>query len=195
MNRYPHSIALALFVVLTAALTWPQALYLSTRVSTHQDALFSIWRLTWVAHAIRADPRHLFDANIFYPHLRTLAYSDATLFEGLIAAPWLWMHVSPILVYNALLLGGMVTSGATMFLLVRYLTGNIPAALLSGAIFTIAPYRIEHFMHLELQWTAWMPLTLLAVHRVFDRGWLRDGIAVGLLLWLQTSPASTTASI
>src|SRR5207302_1943301 len=112
---------------------------MGTRVAAHDDALFSIWRLAWVAHALRVDPRHLFDANIFYPHLRTLAYSDAMLFEALLSAPWLWAHVNPILVYNLLLIGGIVASGMGMFLLVRSLTRNDDAALVSAAIFTLAP--------------------------------------------------------
>ncbi len=59
----------------------------------------------WIAHALVTSPLHLFDANIFYPAKDTLAYSDATLLEGLLAAPFLWMHVSPVLVYNVLLPG------------------------------------------------------------------------------------------
>ena len=38
------------------------------------DPLFSIWRLGWVAHQLVTDPRHLFDANIFYPNKPTLAF-------------------------------------------------------------------------------------------------------------------------
>ena len=44
-----------------------------THLPGHSDALFSIWRLSWIAHAMARDPSHLFDANIFYPHTRTLA--------------------------------------------------------------------------------------------------------------------------
>ena len=63
-------------------MTWPVALHLGTRVPGHDDPLFSIWRLSWIAHALVHEPSHLFDANIYYPHVRTLAYSDAMLFEG-----------------------------------------------------------------------------------------------------------------
>jgi hypothetical protein len=186
VKRHPIVAAAAFFAALTILLTWPQALHLSTRVATHQDSFFSMWRLAWVAHAIRTDPRHLFDANIFYPHVRTLAYSDATLLEGILGAPLFWAHVSPLFAYNALLLGAIAASGIAMFLFVRDLTGNLAAAFLSGAIFTLAPYRIEHFMHLELQWTMWMPLTLWAVHRLFRRESLRQGAVVGVMIWLQT---------
>ncbi|PWT81645.1 MAG: hypothetical protein C5B57_10085 [Blastocatellia bacterium] len=177
--------ATALLIALTVMVTWPQALHLNTMVVAHDDTLLSMWRLGWIAHALKADPGHLFDGNIFYPNVHTLAYSDATLLEGLIAAPWLWAGTNPVLVYNLLLLGGIVSSGIGMFVLVRHLTNNPDAALVSAVIFTIAPYRIEHVMHLELQWTVWMPLTLLAIHRLFEEGSMRWGIAAGMLLSLQ----------
>ena len=184
-RRNSVSGATLLVCALVLLVTWPQARYLGTRVVAHDDPLLSIWRLEWLAHALLTDPTHLFDANIFYPHVRTLAYTDATLLEGLVAAPWLWAHVNPVFVYNVLLFGGMVLSGLGMFLLVRQLTGNADAALVSAAIFAVAPYRIAHLMHLELQWTMWMPLTLWALHRVFDEGSIRHGVMAGVFLAMQ----------
>ena len=183
--RRPLPAAIALLAALTVIITWPAALHLGTRVPGHDDPLFSMWRLAWVAHALPHDPRHLFDANIFYPHLRTLAYSDAMLFEGIVAAPFLWAGMNPVVIYNLMFFAGIVSSGAGMFVLVRYLTRDIGAALVAAVIFTVAPYRIEHFIHLELQWTVWMPLALWAVHRTFDGGGFRFGALTGLFLWLQ----------
>jgi hypothetical protein len=106
------------------------------------------------------------------------------LFEGIVAAPFLWAGMNPVVVYNLMFFAGIVSSGAGMFVLVRYLTGDIGAALVAAVIFTVAPYRIEHFIHLELQWTVWMPLALWAVHRTFDGGGFRFGALTGLFLWL-----------
>jgi len=177
--------ALALLTALTIILTWPQVLHLSSHTARHDDPLFSIWRLSWVAHALPNDPAHLFDANIFHPRRLTLAFSDAMPLEAAIAAPWLWAGVNPVLVYNVLLLGGIVISGLGMFVLARYLMNDADAALVSAAIFTLVPYRVEHFMHLELQWTVWMPLTLWAIHRAYSEASLRFGALAGVLLWLQ----------
>jgi len=177
--------ATLLLIALTVMITWPQTLHLATAVPDHDDPYLSMWRISWLAHALQRDPRQLFDGNIFYPHSLTLAFGDATLLEGVMAAPWLWAHANLVAVYNVLLLAGIVSSGVGMFLLVRYLTNDADAALVSAAVFTLAPYRIEHFMHLELQWTVWMPLTLWAIHRVFDEPSMRRGVAVGVLLGLQ----------
>jgi len=171
---------------LTVMLTWPQALHLGSYVSPYPDPRLSIWRLSWLAHMLKGgDLSRLFDGNIFYPNPGSFAYSDATLLEGLIAAPFLWAHLNPVAVYNVLLLAGIVTSGIGMFVLVCYLTSDPDIALVSATIFTLVPYRVEHFMHLEMQWTVWMPLSMWAIHRAFDRGTLRSGQLAGLFLSLQ----------
>jgi hypothetical protein len=177
--------AFALLTALTVILTWPQALHLGSHTVRHDDPWFSIWRLSWVAHALPNDPAHLFDANIFHPHPLTLAFSDAMPLEAAIAAPWLWAGVNPVLVYNVLLFGGIVSSGLGMFVLARSLIDDADAALVSAVIFTLVPYRVEHFMHLELQWTVWMPLTLWAIHRAYSEASFRFGALAGVLLWLQ----------
>jgi hypothetical protein len=165
--------------------TWPQARHLSTHIAAHHDAYFSIWRLGWIAHALAAQPLHLFDANIFHPAAHTLAYSDATLLEGVIGAPLFWAGASPALVYNLLLLAGFAGSGLGMFVLARHLTHATGPALVAAAAYTMLPYRIEHFMHLELQWAMFVPLTLWALHRAVDESSWRWGIVAGLFLWLQ----------
>ena len=148
------------FSVLAVALTWPQVRHLDS-VPDMGDPLFSIWRIAWVSHQIVRDPLRLFDGNMFYPERLTLTYSDSVIVPALMSAPLFWMGVHPVLTYNLLLLSGFVFSGVTMFLLVRALTGRIDAALIAGAIFALYPYRYEHYPHLELQMTMWMPLTLV----------------------------------
>jgi len=177
--------ATAFATVLAVFVTWPQARHMSTSIFSHHDPYFSIWRLAWVAHALSTSPGHLFDANIFYPATGTLAYSDATLLEGVLAAPFFWLHVSPLLIYNTLLLAGFAGSGIAMFVLARHLTGATGPSLVSAAVFTLAPYRIEHVMHLELQWAMWVPLTFWAIHRAVDDGSWRFGVLAGLSIWLQ----------
>lgn len=172
-------VVLAVFTALTALMTMPQVLRLSTSVADHEDPLLSIWRLSWIAHQLPRDPLHLFDGNIFYPERRTLAFTDAVLLPGLVAAPLHWLGVSPILIYNLLLLGGFVLSGAATYLLVHSLTGSSAAAWLAGIVFAFAPYRFAHYEHLELQLAFWMPLALWSAHRTLAHGRWRDGLLTG----------------
>lgn len=187
MSRRLSGIAGATLVVtaLSVFVTWPQALFLSSRLAAHHDAYFSIWRIAWIAHALATSPLTIFDANIFHPATATLAYSDATMLEGLVGAPLLWAGLPPTLVYNLLLLGGFIGSGVAMFVLARHLTGRTGPSLVAAAIFTMLPYRIEHFMHLELQWAMFVPLTFWALHRAVESTSWRWGALAGLFLWLQ----------
>ena len=177
--------AAAAFTALTAVMTWPQVLHLGSQATPHQDVYFNMWRLRWIAHALATSPTRLFDANIFFPEPRTLTLSDAMLVEGLIAAPLTWLGLEPVLVHNLMLLGAIAFSGAAMFALVRYLTGSRGAGLIAGIVFCFAPYRVEHYMHMELQWAMWSPLALLALHRAYDTGRWRDGLAAGACIALQ----------
>ena len=174
-----------LIIALTALLTWPQAEHLSSKLSPHFDARFSIWRLGWIAHSLITAPTHIFDANIFYPARTTLAYSDTVMLEGVLAAPLFWLGVSPVLIYNLTLFAGIVGSGMAMYLLAREVTVSAGAALVAAAVFTMLPYRTEHFMHLELQWSMFVPLTFLALHRAVERESVGYGIAAGVCIWLQ----------
>jgi hypothetical protein len=173
-----------LFVALSVFMTWPQAASLDSVPDTG-DPLFSIWRLCWVVHQIPRDPLHLFDANIFYPELRTLAYSDAMLVPAALAAPLLLLGVHQLAVYNILLLLSFVAAGVSAYALVRRLTGDRPAAIVSGIAFAFYPFRFEHYPHFELQFSFWMPLALLALHRTLETRRVRDGVLTGLLVGLQ----------
>jgi hypothetical protein len=175
----------ALFAALTVVMTWPQAARLASSAQEHQDVYFNMWRFAWVAHALASSPSHFFDGNIFYPEPRALTFSDAMPIEAFAAAPLLWAHVPPVLVHNLLLLGGIILSAAGIFMLASSLTGSSAAGTTAGIIFAFAPYRFEHYMHMELQWTVWMPWAFWALRRALDTGRMRDGALVGLFTALQ----------
>ncbi len=146
------------------------------------DPLFSMWRMAWVRHAVAANPRHLFDANIFYPLPSTLTYSDSMILPALASAPLAWVHVHPVVAYNLMLLAAFVLSGAAAYGLARGLGGGVAAGWITAVAFTLAPFRMNHFSHLELQMTIWMPIVLFAMHRVLTAGspGYAGALAVGL---------------
>lgn len=172
------------FAALAAVLTWPQAAHLATRAVEHQDVYFNMWRLAWVSHAL-ASSADLFGGNIFYPEPRALTFSDALIVEALLASPLLWAGLPPVLVHNIILLGGIVLSGAGAFVLARHLTGSAGAGLVAGMVFAFAPYRFDHYMHLELQWAVWAPLALLSLDRAVTTAAWRWGLLTGLCAALQ----------
>ena len=90
------AVVLAVFAVLTAALTYPLA-FKTGHVGRVGDAdgQFSIWNVAWVARTLLVDPLHVYDANIVYPHRGTLAYSEGNLGTGLLAVPAYWATGNP----------------------------------------------------------------------------------------------------
>ena len=153
------------FVALTTFITWPQARDLAGTAGLHGDALFSVWRLAWIAHQLPRDPAALFDANIFWPVRNTLAFSDAILLPGALLAPAHWLGAPPLVVYNVFLLASYVLCGVAMCALVRRLTVSWLAGLLAGVSFAFCTHRLEHFERLELLTSFWMPWCLLALHK------------------------------
>jgi hypothetical protein len=133
------------------------------------DPLFSVWRIGWVNHQLFTDPRHLFDANIFYPERLTLTLSDPIVLPALMGTPLLAAGVHPVVAYNVLLLSAFWFSGVAVYLLVERLTASPRAAFIAGLIYACCGYRFEHYSHLELQMTQWMPLGLLVLHLLIVR--------------------------
>jgi hypothetical protein len=179
------ALTLILFTVLTAVMTYPQVLHMEDGVHDPGDPLMVTWILSWVGHQLPRAPAHLFDANIFYPERNTLAYSETLVVPGAIAAPLHWLGVSAIVVYNLVFLSGFAISGVGVALLVRRLTGSVGAAILAGIVFAFPPYRIDHYAHLQLQQTQFIPLSLWAFHRLLDAGRVRDGLRLGAFIACQ----------
>jgi Dolichyl-phosphate-mannose-protein mannosyltransferase len=179
------ALTLALFVALTAVMTWPQVLRMSDGIHDPGDPLMVTWVLSWVAHQLPIAPAHIFDANIFYPERNTLAYSETLLVPGLLSAPLAWLGVGPILIYNLVFLSGFALSGVGVALLVRRLTGHSGAAIVAGLVFAFLPYRIDHYAHLQLQQTQFIPLALWAFHRLLATNRLRDGVLLGVFTTCQ----------
>ena len=171
--------ALLFYTLLTAVMTYPQVLHLRDGVHDDGDPLLNAWALAWVAYQLPAAPAHIFDANIFYPERRTLAFSETLIAPALAAAPLRWVGFGPIVVYNIVFLSGFIVSGLGVALLVRRLTGRPSAAIVAGLVFAFLPYRIDHYAHLQLQQTQFLPFALWAFHRLLSSGRLRDGILFG----------------
>ena len=169
----------ALYTALAAVMTYPQVLHLTDTVHDDGDPLLNAWAITWVAHQLPRAPAHIFDANIFYPERRTLAFSKTLLAPSLIVAPLHWIGVGPLLVYNIVFLSGFVLSGTGVALLVRSLTGGGLAGFAAGLVFAFLPYRIDHYPHLQLQQTQCLPFAFWAFHRLLRTHALRDGLLFG----------------
>lgn len=178
------SLALLALCAVAAVLLHPQLARMRA-VPDLGDPLFSIWRLGWVYQQVRGDERGLFDANIFHPEPLTLTYSDSMLLPATAAVPLQAAGLHPVVIYNILLIASFVVSGWAAFFLVRHLTGDWSTAVVAGLLFGFYPYRFEHYAHLELQMTMFMPWALLALSRFAETHGFRWLLVAAVLLVAQ----------
>ncbi len=177
--------ALLLFVVLSLVLTYPLPFHLADGVEDRQDALLNVWITAWDGHQLLHDPLHLFDANIFYPYPRTLAYSELLLGNGLLALPITAVTGNPVLGYNVALLLSFVLSGLGTYLLVLRLTRSPGAGLVAGTIFAFSAYRMTNLAQAQLLTTQWMPFALLSLYELMRRPRARHVATLVLFFCLQ----------
>ena len=167
-------------------MTWPQAAQLATRAHEHQDVFFNMWRLSLdraraLHRPIAAVRRqHLLsraaDADLLRRDARGGRWSGAASLERASRRCWSTTCCSS---------AASSLSGAGMFVLARHSDRQPAAGVIAGIVFAFAPYRFDHYMHMELQWTVWMPWAFWALQRTLETGRWRFGALTGLFVALQ----------
>jgi len=183
--RRELALVLAGFSGLATLLTLPLALHpgsQSYEIASNFDAQFSVWNVAWVAHALLVDPLGVFNANIFYPHKWTLAYSETNLGAGALATPIYWATRNPYAAHNLVVVISFVMSASATYYLIRHLTGERRAAVVGAVCFAFCPHVLAHLAHIQLLMTAGLPLGLLAFHRLADRPTAPRGAVLGLVM-------------
>jgi hypothetical protein len=166
---------LAFFAVLTGLLTYPLSLSPgSTSITNDPDVHTMVWTLAWDAHAFLRQPFSIFDANIFYPYERTLAFSENLIGSAFFAAPVIWLTDNPVLAMNVVALLSCVLCGVGAFVLGRQLGLSIAASLVCGIIFAFSPARFLRFPQLHLTAIQWLPFSLAFLIAYVEHGRARD---------------------
>ena len=184
-------LATGAYLLIAVVMTWPLARGLGRDVAWDLgDSLLNMWILAWDAEQLKAIAggevsriRTFFDANIFHPAPRALAFSEHLFAQAVQVFPVYAATRNVILCYNLLFLSTFVLCGLGTFLLVRELTGNTSAAFLAGLLFAFAPYRFAQSSHLQVVSAQWMPFALYGFRRYFVTGRRRAlaGAAAALL--------------
>jgi len=176
-------VASAVAVLLAVTLTWPIAGRLGSagRIDSG-DGRHGVWNVAWVAHALTTAPSTLFDANIFYPHRQTLAYSESNIIAGLVATPVWAATKNPYASYNTVVLLAFAGAALSAFLLVRVIGGSRLGAGVAGVVYGFSPYMFAHVPHIQLLMTFGPPLSLAAMHHFTKAPSLRRGALLGVAL-------------
>ena len=122
-------------------MTWPLVTGVGHlgRTQNSGDARVSVWNVAWVAHALLTKPFDLFDANIYYPHRRTLAFSEANIGAGTLAVPAWWLTSNPFAAHNTVVLFAFFASVVFTWLLARRLTRDDAASATAAVLFAFCP--------------------------------------------------------
>jgi hypothetical protein len=185
-NRQADLATIALFLVLTLVMTYPLALHLGSGVRDLGDPLLNSWILAWDARQItRLDISSFFDANIFFPNYRTLAYSEHLFVEALVALPVRLVSENPVLAHNLVLLFAFITSALGMYALATHLTRCRVCGFVAGLIYAFSPFMFSHFVHVQVVMAGGIPMTFLFLHRFFEAGRTKDACLFALFYSLQ----------
>ena len=185
-NYRAHIAVLGLFMVLTIFMTYPQSIKMNSAVRNHGDPLLNTWIIAWDVHKITTgDIKNLFHTNMFYPHQRTLAFSEHLFTQALIGLPMMLFSKNPILTYNFVLLFSFLISGYGMYLLCVHLIQNQFAGIIAGIIFAFSPFMFDHIGHLQLITAGGIPLSFLFLHRFLNHEKRKHLILFSLFFVLQ----------
>ena len=178
--------ALVVCLALAVLHTWPLATNpggLSR--NDNADTMLNEWTVAWVAHQAPRAPLHLFDANIFFPEPRTLAFSEHLVVQGAMAAPVLWLGASPVLAYNLLILAGLALSAWAMWIVVRRWTGSTAAGAVAGSLLAFNAHTLTRLPHLQALHLEFLPFVPLALDNLIERRRVRDAVMLGVAAALQ----------
>jgi hypothetical protein len=182
-------------VLLAVLTTWPLVLHMGSRISPDLgDPVRTAWEVAWVGHAMLHSPLHIFDANAFYPHPLSLAFSDSLLGYGPTALLGSGT-VAALVRYNLLFLFAYALCVFGAYLLAREIGLGRLGAAAAGIAFGYAPYRVTEAGHLHVISSGGIPLALFLLLRGYRRssgplvlaGWLVSAwqVSLGFTLGMQ----------
>lgn len=175
-SALPAWVVAILLLVLTLAITWPLGAQISSSLpGDYGDPVFVSWVIGWVAGQLTqalTQPSALggfWDANIFFPEARTLAFSEHFVGQTLLVLPVYWATGNLILTYNIAFLASFVLTGLGTFLLTRAMTHSANAAWFAACVAAFNEYRLLYEVaHLHVLSIHWFPFALLALYRYFE---------------------------
>ncbi|MGA9635840.1 MAG: hypothetical protein WBQ41_11450, partial [Solirubrobacterales bacterium] len=160
MNRREVGLAALGACLLAIVMTWPLVLHLGSTVPRDiGDPLAEAWQPAWGGHALIHQPLHFFDANRFWPTKYSLAFGDALVGyapAGLIGSG---PHAAMVR-YDLLFIFAYALAFFGAYLLARELGLGPLGAVVAGAAFAYAPYRLEQDGHLQVISSGGIPLAI-----------------------------------
>jgi hypothetical protein len=169
MRRFrPSVLAGALYLLVSAAMTWPLVLNLGTLVANDLgDPLLNMWIFSWNARTLPLTEQW-WNMPMFFPAYGVTAFSEHLLGLSPITTPLLLATNNPVLTYNVTLFLSFPLAALAGHALGWSLTKRHDAALITGLAFAFAPYRAAQLAHVQVLSSYWMPLAMVGLIRYFE---------------------------
>ena len=173
--------------LLAVVMHWPLPLHLGETIPADLgDPLPQSWQVAWGGHALTEQPLEFFQSNQFWPEPDSLAFGDALIGyapAGLIGEG---PHAA-VVRYDLLFLFAYALCFFGGYWLGRELGLGPVGAIVVGAAFAYAPFRLEQDGHMQVISSGGIPLTLALGVRALrlQRPWLL--IAAALVAAWQVS--------
>lgn len=168
-------------------------------LGTGGDPQIFVWAFAWWPHAIATGQNPIISHAIYAPHGIDLVWATSVPLLALIFAP-LTLAAGPDVSANvaALLMPALVAWSG--YLLCRYLTGSVRAAIVGGYLLGFSSYMLgEELGHLHMTAVFLVPLIALTVVRYLRNelgrralAW-RLGLLFGLQFWIATETIASAA--
>jgi hypothetical protein len=161
-------LATAIYIVLTAALTWPLILHPGSVVANDLgDPLLNTWLMAWNARVLPLTP-HWWNGPQFFPIDGAMAFSEHLLGLSVISTPVILLSGNPVLAYNVAFFASFPLCALSAYFLTYSISRRHDCAVIAGLAFGFAPYRMSQLAHVQVLSAYWMPLSLAGLHRYFQ---------------------------
>jgi hypothetical protein len=146
--------------LLAIVMTWPLIWHLGSTVPRDiGDPLAEAWQPAWGGHALLHQPLHFFDANRFWPLKDSLAFGDALIGYAPAGIIGSGPHAAMVR-YDLLFIFAYALAFFGAYLLARELGLGPLGAVIAGAAYAYAPYRLEQDGHLQVISSGGIPLAI-----------------------------------
>jgi hypothetical protein len=146
--------------LLAIVMTWPLLIHLGDVVPRDiGDPLAEAWQPAWGGYALLHQPEHYFDANRFWPLVDSLAFGDALIGYAPAGIIGRGPHAAMVR-YDLLFIFAYALAFFGAYLLARELGLSRAGAVIAGAAFAFAPYRLEQDGHLQVISSGGIPLSI-----------------------------------
>jgi len=167
-----EALVMVFFLGLSVVATRPLAWHLRTHTVGAGDPIVDLWTIDWLAKHF-FESRLIFQGNIFHPAPHAVLYSDLSMGAVVLLLPLRRWLADPVPLYNTAVLLTLAFGGWSFHALVRSLTGNRWAGVLSGVLAAFGSHQLSHRPHINLLVIGWLALFLLGLHLVVrgSRAW------------------------